>query len=305
MSFDINELNEKSFKELPLVIEGESKEVRYFGNGLVAIRFKPTIYSFTANRCAVVPGSDKLRLRASKVFTQVLSKAGIKHAYRQIGENFVLADLVMPHIVEFRKYGLDRFMPVDDLKLSQIYRLAKGPPIEIIVKRFHGGTSKHRYLGMDNICVRDSHPLYAGMMIKKEDAYPCPIVRFDWRNPIRSLGHVNNLGDDRVADEILPEDLADSLIDVKKAKQTAMRVYNVLENFLSDCDIVCNDLCLFIAEDGETVYGEISQDCGRFRHFDLGSLDKDVWRSGGSAEDVLKKWEMFASIIEKQNGGQK
>ena len=27
-------------------------------------------------------------------------------------------------------------------------------------------------------------------------------------------------------------------------------------------DIVIYDLCLFIAEDGETVYGEITQDCG-------------------------------------------
>ena len=49
--------------------------------------------------------------------------------------------------------------------------------------------------------------------------------------------------------------------------------------------------------DGKTVFGEISQDCGRFRHFDLGSLDKDVWRSGGSSELVLEKWQLLLDLI--------
>ncbi len=62
-------------------------------------------------------------------------------------------------------------------------------------------------------------------------------------------------------------------------------------------DIVCYDLCLFISEDGALVFGEISQDCGRYRHFDLGSLDKDVWRAGGSSESVLAKWQLLLDLI--------
>ena len=73
----------------------------------------------------------------------------------------------------------------------------------------------------------------------------------------------------------------------------------VLANFLAEHDVVLYDLCLFISADGETVFGEISQDCGRFRHFDLGSLDKDEWRAGGSSEHVLNKWQMLLDIIKR------
>lgn len=286
---NINTLAQEEFKSLPPVIEGESKEVRYAGNGQVVIRFKPTVYSYTANRCGLVEGSETLRLRATRTFLEVLRKAGIKHAYREVTDKWVLSDLVLPSDVEFKKYDLPTFSPDDMTK-----KRAKAPPIEVIVKRYHGGTSKHRYNGMDGAKVRDKHPLYSGMTISSEGAYPSPIVRFDWRNPIR-----DETGN-RVADEILPEDVADWFIDTKKARQTALCVYSALEEFLGERDIVCNDLCLFIAEDGETVYGEVSQDCGRFRHFDLGSLDKDVWRAGGSSAQVLEKWETLLKLIENK-----
>ena len=280
---NIETLTMAEFKSLPLVIEGESKEVRYAGHGMVVIRFKPTIYSFTHNRCGEVPGSEILRLRASKLFLEVLRQAGVNHAYREVNDRWVLAELVMPHEVEFTKYSLPVFIP-EDLTQGQIAALHHAPPVEIIVKTFHGGTSEHRYLHMHGSMVRSSHPLYAGEIIRNKDAYPHSFVRFDWRNPLK-----NNNGD-RIADEILPDEMADWFIDVNRARQTARDTYRVLEQFLAEHQIVCNDLCLFITEDGSTLYGEISQDCGRFRHFDLGSLDKDVWRAGGSAEDVLKKW---------------
>lgn len=278
----------EEFGALPLVIEGESKEVRYLGSGKVAIRFKPTIYSFTSNRCGVVEGSERLRLRACRVFLSELKKAGIKHAYCEVTDDYVIADLVQSPDTEYAKYGLSPFTPDD------VPPCLTGNSIEVIVKRFHSGTSKHRYKGMAGARVRQTHPLFGqvGWTIRPEDAYPAPIVRFDWRNPLMDADGK------AVADEILPEDLADWFIDTKKARATALRVYDVLESFLAERDIVLYDLCLFIAEDGETVYGEISQDCGRFRHFDLGSLDKDVWRSGGSSADVLSKWELLLQLIE-------
>lgn len=289
----ISDLTPEKFAELPLVIEGESKEVRYFGNGKVAIRLKPTIYSYTANRCGIVEGSDILRLRASRVFLKVLQDAGIKHAYTEVTDKYILSDLVMPSEAEFRKYNLPVFKP-NDLSEDELRNIPIGPPVEVVVKRFHGGTSKHRYNGMNHVAVRSTHPLYAGMEISAESAYPVPIVRFDWRNPI------NDRGGKRIADEILPEDIADWFIDINKARATARKVYETLEGFLDSCNIICNDICLFIAEDGETVYGEISQDCGRFRHFDLGSLDKDVWRAGGSSQEVLAKWKILLDMIEQK-----
>jgi len=287
---DINTLSDEQFARLPLVIEGESKEVRYAGNGLVVIRFKPTIYSYTANRCGVVPGSAELRLRASAVFTQVLAEAGVKHAYRQINERWVLADLVLQPQT---KWDPNPFRPAD-LGPPALERLPVAPPIEVVLKRMHSGTSKHRYYHMDGHPVRANHPLYAGASFGPDDAYPQALVRFDWRNPL-----YDNKGN-RLQDEILPDSMADWYIDSQRTRATALKVYEALSNFLAKRDIVCYDLCLFVSEDGELVFGEISQDCGRYRHFDLGSLDKDVWRAGGSSADVLAKWALLLQMIESK-----
>jgi|GEM_PF-66070 len=281
------------FQRLPKVIEGESKEVRYLGDGLVAIRFKPTIYSFTHNRCDVVPDSDRIRLEASSIFLEVLKRAGIKHAYQEVllDQNLIISQLVMPTEAEFKKYKTTPFNP-PDLTPEQISRLPRAAPIETIVKNTHTGTSKHRYLGMDGAVVRSTHPTLASCTITNEHPYPTTLVRFDWRNPL-----IHPEKGVRVADEILPDRLADYFLDVSKARHTALRMNHALSEFLGARDIVLYDLCLFIAEDGELVYGEVSPDCGRFRHFFLGSLDKDVWRSGGSSSEVISKWQLLADII--------
>ncbi len=284
---DIDKLSDEQFAALPLVVEGESKEVRYAGEGKVVIRFKPTIYSFTANRCGTVAGSGVLRLRASRIFAKVLEDAGIKHAYRQLNDRFALADLVLQPV---HASDPEPFRP-SDLDAEQLSQLAVAPPIEVIVKRMHSGTSKHRYFGMSGFPLRGNHPLFAGFTFEAEDAYPKPIVRFDWRNPL-----LDDKGN-RLADEILPESVADWFIDVDRARKTAHRVFEALSDFLNTRDVVCYDLCLFLSQDGETVFGEISQDCGRFRHFDLGSLDKDVWRAGGSSDQVLDKWKMLLEVM--------
>ena len=263
MTINVHSLTEKEFEALPLVIEGESKIVRDGGEGLAIIEFKPTIYSFTSNRAGIVPGSGILRLKASKIFAEVLREGGIDHAYQDVGERYVASRLI-----------------------------EDPPPIEVIVKAFHSGTSKHRYVGMGGWPVRASHPFYSGMSFGADDGYPAPLVRFDWRNPLK---HPET--GVRLADEVLGDKQADWFIDVDEARKTALRTYQVLSDFLAERDVVLYDLCLFITHDGRTVFGEISQDCGRFRHFDLGSLDKDVWRAGGSSDHVLEKWSMLLEII--------
>jgi phosphoribosylaminoimidazole-succinocarboxamide synthase len=226
------------------------------------------------------------------VFKEVLARAGIKHAYHQVNERWALADLVLPPVTASNP---NQFRP-GDLRADQLAALPVAPPIEVVVKRMHSGTSKHRYAGMAGHPARASHPLYAGYTFAADDAYPQAIVRFDWRNPLRDAQG------NRLQDEVLPDTIADWYIDTARARRTALRVYEALSNFLERRDIVCYDLCLFIAEDGELVFGEISQDCGRYRHFDLGSLDKDVWRSGGSSEDVLNKWRLLLACIEGEEG---
>jgi phosphoribosylaminoimidazole-succinocarboxamide synthase len=262
---DWDQLDEAAFSRLPLVVEGESKLIRRWAEGQCLIKLKPTIYSYTQNRTGVVPGSDALRQRASRVFVDVLRRAGIPHAYEIVGDRYILSRLV-----------------------------PRPPPIEVVVKAFHSGTSKHRYYGMAGTPLRASHPFFANRTFGADDGYPMPFVRFDWRNPMR---HPET--STRLADEVLGDEQADWFIDVAEARATARRVYKALSDFLGPRDVVLYDLCLFITEDGKAVFGEISQDCGRFRHFDLGSLDKDVWRAGGSSEQVLSKWKTLLDIVER------
>lgn len=154
--------------------------------------------------------------------------------------------------------------------------------------------AEHRYFGMSGTPIRPSHPFFKNVTFKDDDGYPTPMVRFDWRNPITHPGTGA-----RLCDEVLGDEMADWFIDVNQARLTAKQVFKALSDFLAPRDVVIYDLCLFITEDGRTVFGEISQDCGRFRHFDLGSLDKDVWRAGGSSDQVLEKWKTLLEVISR------
>ncbi|MCB1157910.1 MAG: hypothetical protein H7A25_21215 [Leptospiraceae bacterium] len=284
----------KEFRQLPLLKEGESKEIRLLPENpnLVLIWLKPTVYSFTQNRCAWIEGSNLLRARAMQTLIPLLQKSGIRHAYQEIDSTsgLILAERIFPDM---------------------------DPNLEVIVKAYNSGTSFHRFYGMDKKPVRETHPFWPGLKVGKEEPYGGVKVRFDWRNPFWNPDKVKEIReknphfpeqvflwedairkDIMMRDETLGEDFASDIIDIKQAKKTALRTYAILQRYLAKCNIVIYDLCLFITSDGKTVYGEINQDCGRFRHLDYGSLDKDVWRSGGSTGDVLKKWELLAEMIE-------
>lgn len=285
---NLDDIDMSYFRSLPLVVEGESKEIRYLGNGLCLQYFKPTIYSFSKNRCGVVEGSNSPRLRVTKIFTELLHKYGIDHSYLKIGKKFVLAKML---IQEPTGILPNPFVP-DDMTPNEIEHIKRVPPIEVVIKRFHTGTTKHEMYGMINSQIRENHYMFPKMKISADEPYPMPIIRFDWRNPL--LDKDGN----RLADKALSSDMANFFIDVEKTTFNAKKAYHVIADFLAYCDIVCYDICLFFTTDGETMYGEISPDCGRFRHFSLGSLDKDLWRAGGSSEEVLKKWNLMADIIE-------
>lgn len=253
------ELDDAAFAALPLVVRGESKEVRDLGGGLVAIRFLPTVYSFTHNRAAVVAGTDALRLRATRRLVEELRAHGVDHAYIEVGERFVIARRVEP------------------------------PPIEVVVKARHVGTPRHRYHGIERHPVRAGHPA-AGLVLGTDRPYPVPYVRFDWRNPL-----VDETGR-RWQDEVLPDELAELWIDVPRARATARRAFEVLTRFFATRGIVLVDICLFVTADGETVFGELGPDCARFRR-DGEPLDKDVFRRGGSDAAVLGKYLALAEAI--------
>lgn len=244
------------FEKLPPLVRGESKDVRLIDDDRVAIRFLPTVYSFTHNRCGEVPGTAELRVRSSEILTKVLSTAGLDHAYESFHGDIVVAKKVDP------------------------------PPIEIIVKGRHLGTPKHRYFGMNK------YPTRHGNRIEVGERYPRPWVRFDWRNPLR---HPDTK--DRLADEVLGEDLADEFIDVARSKATALRAWTAMHLALARVGIELVDICLFLDVTGTLIFGELSPDCARFRYQDR-DLDKDVWRKGGDSQLVLDRWREFVDRVE-------
>lgn len=279
---NIKSLSLEEFKNLPEVIEGESKEIRYLGEGDVAIRLKPTVYSFTHNRTGEIEGTDWLRLQASKILSEQLALNGINHAYRHFSDSFIQAQLVLQPPTKDQPYP---FRP-DDISDEELSKLAVAPPIEVVVKDRHVGTPKHRYYKFGN------YPTREGLYIQPEDIYPETTVRFDWRNPM------HDERGNRLADEVLGEEMANWFINVKTARQTARKAFSVLQTFMKSRGIDLWDICFFISEDGETMFGEISQDCGRYRLLDTtNSLDKDVWRQGGSGEQVTEKWRQFLDLI--------
>lgn len=280
---DIDQLTIEAFREFPLVTEGESKEVRYAGDGLVVIRLKPTIYSYTHNRTGMIEGSDTARLRSIKVFLDVLRAAGIAHSYREVGDRWIVSTLVLQPAEKGRPLP---FRP-QDLGDEALAALPTANPIEVIVKQYHTGTPKHRYFKFGTYPTRNQQ------YIADEDQYPDRVVRFDWRNPMYTPDGK------RLADEVLPEDMARWFIDTQQARSTALKAFEALDAFLDSRGLVLRDICFFISTDGKTLFGEISPDGMRVRDA-AGNLDKDVWRAGGSSALVLEKWRQLAGIVERK-----
>jgi len=245
----IGELNE-SWRTLPIIHEGESKIIRRLTDDLYVISLKPTLFSYTANRSAEVPGTDALRLRISRVLWGVLEKGGLELPIIDVFEDFYVT-----HRVD-------------------------ATPIEVIVKAAFYGTPKHIYLGMAG------HPTRKASPFRNFDTHS-PYVRFDWRNPLPGK------------DECLPEPLADYFIDTREATRTALTAFALLREFLDRCDIQLLDICFFIDSTGKYIFGEVSPDCMRAKLWGE-DIDKDLWRKGRCADEILEKWEMFAQRVEIQ-----
>jgi phosphoribosylaminoimidazole-succinocarboxamide synthase len=257
-----------------LIKEGESKIVRYIGCGIVDIELKPTVYSFTHNRTGIVEGSDKIRLECCNILCELLRENQIRHSYLTYENG---------HIQSYLVYEPDVFSP-PDLAEPEIKSLPKFCPIEVVVKNYHVGTPKHRYYGMSEQTTRFGEKIFPG------DKYPFSMVRFDWRNP--------NFGKsgERLCDEVMSEEFANLYIDVEAARKTALSAFNVLHGFLEKRGLILQDICFFIDQSGRCIFSEITPDCMRVTSTE-GSLDKDIWRAGGSSHLLIEKWTRFLELI--------
>jgi ATP phosphoribosyltransferase len=156
------------------------------------------------------------------------------------------------------------------------------PRVEVVVKSRWEGTDKYRYVGLEECPSRLTHEKLVG----EKHIYPEPYVRFDWRN---SNEHAEG-------DVAMSETLANHLIHVDATKELALRTYRSICRHFAAFGVEIWDVCFFITQEGEKIFGEISQDNARYKKQGT-SYDKDEWRTGNSSEDVLEKWNLLTKMV--------
>jgi phosphoribosylaminoimidazole-succinocarboxamide synthase len=204
-------------------------------------------------------------MKTTQNMLDILSRHGIKHVYYYIGEKFILSE----------KLDITKDIP----------------PIEVIVKKCFVGSDKYRYYNLEQLKNRFGKHVVS----KDKNEYQKRLVRFDYRNP-----NFHPETGKPIGDMLLCEDLADEFINVENAKTTALIVFNTLDMHFAKMNIYLEDICLMLVVNGDKLYGEISQDCGRYKYIkenELSDLDKDVWRAGGSSELVLEKYQRLSKLI--------
>jgi phosphoribosylaminoimidazole-succinocarboxamide synthase len=257
-----------NFDELPLLVKGDSKEIRLLTPRIALARLLPTVYSFTFNRYGFAPGTDEVRARFSAEIFRSMSR---EPAALHLSSAFL-------GLVE---------SPVGPLLAEEVVDACN---LEIRVKRFHIGSPVHRYRYFDQHGTS-----FGGPPLTRWGRFDEPIVCFDWRHPL------HDEHGQRLADEPLPDDYAGVWIDsVPKAKTLARRAFEWIERRFSRAGLQLIDACFFIDRTASVLYGEISPDCMRVRSrgsADSDALDKDHWRSGGNPDEVLARYRRLHELV--------
>jgi phosphoribosylaminoimidazole-succinocarboxamide synthase len=265
------------FEALPLLADGESKELRLWTDEVVLMRFKPTVYSFTSNRYGESTGTDLVRLRFTAALFRRMARPRCAGGLGQ--ESAFLAEIETP----------------TGPLLAQ-KRVQPGN-LEIRIKRYHIGSPIHRY----RFTERHESMLQGGP-VRPWSRFEEPVVCFDWRNPLRDETGT------RLADEPLSDDYARIWMrDVDHAKESARQVFLWMEDWFVGAGVRLVDLCLFVDRSGRIIFGEISPDCMRV-HLTLDhperaeSADKDLWRSGKAPEILLVRYrELYRRLFGESN----
>jgi phosphoribosylaminoimidazole-succinocarboxamide synthase len=266
------------FESLPLLVEGESKIVRRWTDKLVAVRFKPTVYSFTANRYGEVAGTDVVRLDFTAALFRLMASTKFEGA--AIPRSAFVAQVESPASGPLL-----------------IERMVEPCNIEARIKRYHVGSPVHRYR------FTEKHPTTQSTgSLSLWSRLDSPVVCFDWRHPL-----CDEEGK-RLADEPLSDDYAAVWMrNVAHAKEMARQTFLWMEELFEAAGLRLIDMCIFIDREGRTIYGEISPDCMRVR-LDLGdpsharAADKDLWRAGHSSDSLRRRYEELYQRIFATNG---
>ncbi|KAJ7751978.1 hypothetical protein B0H16DRAFT_1546970 [Mycena metata] len=288
---------------LRLVVEGESKQIykvetaltRHFDDH-VLVFLKPTIYSHSMQATAEIVGLSTIRATGSRLFLEMLHRAGISHTYEGVN-----------------KYGL-------------IWaRATEITPIETVYKELCAGTDKHSFFGM----VTDPKVTLPTGQYRRG-----PYVRLDWRNPNHTYNGVNpathpfyHLMEASVGkapfyadfltarakpfgDKCVPEELVHGVQAVEPSIDWTTRIFFTIQHFLHQLGLEVQDGCVMFDPTGRTMWSEINQDCMRIKRREVQAggketFDKDIWRAGGSAAQasIVDKWTQLNALLTEHLAG--
>jgi phosphoribosylaminoimidazole-succinocarboxamide synthase len=148
-----------------------------------------------------------------------------------------------------------------------LYRPA--PPFEVIVKNRAVGSTLRKYPGL----------------FLENQKFTRPVVKFDYRC--------------EPEDQPIGEDYLRLLgVPVAEFSRLACSVNEVLSHWLAPLELW--DFCLVFgleADGSPIIISEISPDCMRLRHPDGSSLDKDLFRTGASGEQITETWRRLIDAV--------
>ncbi|EGX93066.1 hypothetical protein CCM_04438 [Cordyceps militaris CM01] len=289
------------------IVEGESKQIykvespltHHFDN-LVLVFLKPTIYSHSKQATAEISGLSAVRASGSRLFLEMLHRAGISHTYHGLSAH----GLIWARSTEITQ-------------------------IETVYKELCAGTDKHSFFGM----AADPNVTLPTGQYKRG-----PYVRFDWRNPNHVYNGVNpathpfyhlmeasvgkNAFYDKyltgrakpLGDKCVPEELVHSVQAVEASVDWTTRIFFTIQHYLHQIGLEVQDGCVMLDPTGRIMWSEINQDCMRIKRRERtettngshqGVFDKDVWRAGGSSvkEAILDKWTQLNGLLREHLAG--
>ncbi|KAH7345796.1 hypothetical protein BKA66DRAFT_434082 [Pyrenochaeta sp. MPI-SDFR-AT-0127] len=281
-----------------LVVEGESKQIykvetpltRHFDNHVIVF-LKPTIYSHSKQSTAEIAGLSAIRASGSRLFLEMLHRAGISHTYDGLNAH----GLIWARTTEITQ-------------------------IETVYKELCLGTDKHSFFGMAS---NSSVTLPTGQYKRG------PYVRFDWRNPNHAYKGINpathpfyylmeaSVGKEAFynkyltarakpfGDRCVPEELVHGVQAVEASVDCTTRIFFTIQHYLNQIGLEVQDGCIMLDPTGRTMWSEINQDCMRIKRREgvhtngQDAFDKDVWRAGGSAvkASILDKWTQLNHLL--------
>jgi len=285
-------LEDLKIEELPITIEGESKIYRKVYNLNIAVAtLKPSVYSFTFKRYSIVEGTDVAR---NGIWEIIGSKLNISYnRFKFHNENYIVR-LLNYYANGLMKFKKDIFVSNFLFKINDNTSLVvfenQIPNIEVVWKRKHVGTPKHKLIGVEKFKTR------YGKVIKPEGLYPNPVIRFDWRNPVEhdeKTGELIDKGDEAIADEF-----ADFYIDTQHSKILTNYVSWWLFHYFDSYGLELVDLCYFQNENADRIHSEITPDGMRLKLKDEHKdMDKDLWRKGADKSVLKDRWMELLNII--------